>query len=331
VSLDRADNDPVTFVASVLAAVDPIVHLGGSTAGALNVPAPPLDDVVLPAVVDTCAQSGQPFVLVLDDVHLVTEARCHKIIDYLSQRLPVGCQLWLATRSDPALPFATLRAHGRLVELRAADLALSKSEAVALLAAAGVPLSDDQVDRLVDRTEGWPAALYLAALSLRDRSDPEDFVDRFAGTSRHVADFLSEDVLARQPNDVIDFLLQTCILEELTPALCQALTGRLDSEAALRELERSNLFVVPLEDERLAYRYHHLSSSTCVRSWHVARQSLSRSYTAAPGGGIASTASSDGLSHTLKLPVTSTLRRYWSRPSTPRWRSSGTSNRSGTG
>jgi LuxR family transcriptional regulator, maltose regulon positive regulatory protein len=258
VSLDRADNDPVTFVASVLAAVDPIVHLGGSTAGTLNVPAPPLDDVVLPALVDACAQTGQPFVLVLDDVHLVTEARCHKIIDYLSQRLPVGCQLSIATRSDPALPFATLRAHRRLVELRAADLALSKSEAAALLAAAGVPLSDDQVDRLVDRTEGWPAALYLAALSLRDRSDPEDFVDRFAGTSRHVADFLSEDVLARQPNDVIDFLLQTCILEELTPALCQALTGRLDSEAALREPERSNLFVVPLDDERLAYRYHHL-------------------------------------------------------------------------
>jgi LuxR family maltose regulon positive regulatory protein len=188
----------------------------------------------------------------------VTEARCHKIIDYLSQRLPVGCQLALATRSDPALPLATLRAHRRLVEVRVADLALSKSEAAALLAAAGVPLSDDQVDRLVDRTEGWPAALYLAALSLRDRSDPEDFVDRFAGTSRHVADFLSEDVLARQPDDVIDFLLQTCILEELTPALCQALTGRLDCVAALRELERSNLFVVPLDDERLAYRYHHL-------------------------------------------------------------------------
>jgi len=101
-----------------LAAVDPIVHLGGSTADALNVPAPPLEDVVLPALVDECAQGGQPFVLVLDDVYLVTEARCHKIIDDLSQRLPVGCQLALATRRDPALPLATLRAHRRLVEVR---------------------------------------------------------------------------------------------------------------------------------------------------------------------------------------------------------------------
>jgi LuxR family transcriptional regulator, maltose regulon positive regulatory protein len=106
------------------------------------------------------------------------------------------------------------------VELRAAELALADAEAAALLAAAGVPLADALVARLVDRTEGWPAALYLAALSLRDRPHPEDFVDRFAGTSRHVADFLSEDVLARQPEVVIGFLLHTCVLEELTASLC---------------------------------------------------------------------------------------------------------------
>jgi hypothetical protein len=126
------------------------------------------------------------------------------------------------------------------------------------LAAAGVRLPDALVGLLVERTEGWPAGLYLAALSLRGRVRPEDFVDRFTGTSRHVADFLSEDVLARQPDAVIGFLLHTCILEELTASLCEALTGGTDAEEALRELERSNLFVVPLDEERLAWRYHHL-------------------------------------------------------------------------
>jgi LuxR family maltose regulon positive regulatory protein len=128
------------------------------------------------------------------------------------------------------------------------------------LAAAGVRLDDELVARLVERTEGWPAGLYLAALSLRDRAHPEEFVDRFTGTSRHVADFLSEDVLARQPDEVIGFLLHTCVLEELTASLCAALTGTSDGDAevALRELERGNLFVVPLDQERLAWRYHHL-------------------------------------------------------------------------
>src|SRR3712207_441170 len=111
---------------------------------------------------------------------------------------------------------------------------------------------------LVERTEGWPAGVYLAALSLRDRPHPEDFVDRFAGTTRHVADFLSEDVLARQPDDVISFLLHTCVAEELTGSLCDALTDSADTDAMLHELERSNLFVVPLDAERHAYRYHHL-------------------------------------------------------------------------
>ena len=124
--------------------------------------------------------------------------------------------------------------------------------------AAGVYLTDARVSQLVERTEGWPAALYLAALSLRNRPNPEDFVERFTGSSRHVADFLSEDVLARQPDDVIGFLLHTCVLEDLTASLCEALTGDTGAAAALRELERSNLFVVPLDEERLAYRYHHL-------------------------------------------------------------------------
>jgi LuxR family transcriptional regulator, maltose regulon positive regulatory protein len=260
VSLDAADNDPVALLASLVAALDPILGLDAAVGDGLNAREPPLEEVVLPSLVDACVERGQPFVLVLDDLHLVTERRCHTTIGYLAERLPAGCQLALGTRTDPALPLGSWRAHGRLVELRAAELSLEKAEAGALLAAAGVGLPEELVARLVERTEGWPAGLYLAALSLRDRPQPEDFVDRFTGTSRHVADFLSEDVLARLPEEVIGFLLHTCVLEELTASLCAALTGTSDgdADAALRELERSNLFVVPLDQERLAWRYHHL-------------------------------------------------------------------------
>jgi LuxR family maltose regulon positive regulatory protein len=258
VSLDAADNDPVTLVAGVLAALEPVLDLDVAIGDSLNSPEPPLEKVVLPALVDACVERGQPFVLVLDDLHLVTERRCHTAVGYLAERLPTGCQLALGTRTDPPLPLASWRAHGRLAELRAADLSLSGAEAGALLSAAGVRLTDELLGRLVERTEGWPAGLYLAALSLRNRSQPGDFVDRFTGTSRHVADFLSEDVLARQPDDVIGFLLHTCVLEELTASLCEALTEGTAADTALRELERSNLFVVPLDEDRLAWRYHHL-------------------------------------------------------------------------
>jgi LuxR family maltose regulon positive regulatory protein len=258
VSLGRADNDPVVLAAAVVAALDPVVRLAAPIADALGGRRPPLEEVVLPSLIEACATSAQHFVLVLDDVHLVTEPRSRDAIAYLAERLPPGCQLALATRTDPALPLASWRAHGRLVELRAADLSLEDAEAGALLSAAGVRLRDDQVARLVERTEGWAAALYLAALSLRAHPQPEAFVARFAGATRHVADFLSEDVLARLHQPVVAFLLHTCVLDELTAPLCEALTGDANADAMLRELERSNLFVVPLDEERRAYRYHHL-------------------------------------------------------------------------
>jgi LuxR family maltose regulon positive regulatory protein len=199
VSLDGADNDSVVLVASLVAALEPILGLDPAVADSLNARVPPLEDLVLPSLVDAWVGRGQPLVLVLDDLHLVTERRCHTAIGYLAERLPPGCQLALGTRTDPPLPLGSWRAHGQLVELRAVELSLGAAEAQDLLAAAGVRLPDGLVARLVERTEGWPAGLYLAALSLRDRSSPEDFVDQFAGTSRHVADFLSEDVLPACP------------------------------------------------------------------------------------------------------------------------------------
>jgi LuxR family maltose regulon positive regulatory protein len=258
VSLEAADNDPVRLVGCVLAALQSIVPVDPALRDALDDPEPDLEGTVLPAIVDACVLAGRTFVLVLDDLHLVTDRRCHAAVDYLAERLPLGSQLALATRTDPSLPLASLRAHGRLVELRATELALAETEGRALLVAAGVEVTDAQASRLMERTEGWPAALYLAALSLRDRPQRDHFVDHFTGTTRHVADFLSEDVLARQPDALIDFLLRSCIVDELTASLCAVLTDREDPEAALRDLERSNLFLVPLDEERHAYRYHPL-------------------------------------------------------------------------
>jgi LuxR family maltose regulon positive regulatory protein len=257
-TLEAADNDPVALTVGVIAALALVLDLDPGLVDVLNASEPELDAVVLPMLVDGCAKSGKRCVLVLDDVHRVTEGRCGSVLVNLANHLPSTCQLALATCTDPPLRLASRRAHGRLLELRATDLALGAEEASALLAAAGVTLPPDRVSQLVERTEGWPAGLYLAALALRDREDPEDFVEHFAGTTRHVADFLSEDVLGRQPADIIDFLLGTSVLDELTPSLCDAVVEGDSAEQTLLELERSNLFVVPLDEDRHAYRYHHL-------------------------------------------------------------------------
>jgi LuxR family maltose regulon positive regulatory protein len=258
ISLEPSHNDPVVLVADVLAALGAILDLPGDIGRGLEGPRPELEDIVLPSLAEACASADRSFVLVLQNVHLLTEARSLAVIRYLTERMPRGSQIALATQTDPAVGLASLRAHGELKEIRAFELALDDAEAAALMAAAGVELRPDQVARLVERAEGWPAAIYLAALSLRDREGAEVFVDRFAGTTRHVADYLSEDVLGRLSDEVVSFLLETSVLEELTASLCDAVTGRTDAEAQLRALERSNLFVVPLDEERGAYRYHHL-------------------------------------------------------------------------
>jgi LuxR family maltose regulon positive regulatory protein len=260
ITLDTVDNDPVALTTAILAALEPIVPFSSAIGQGLRSAGPPLEEVILPSIANNCADAHRPFVLVLDDLHRIIEPRSHTVIGYLAEHLPPGCQIALATRTDPPLPLASWRAHGQLHELRAAELALSTAEATDLLAAADVRVSHAQVARLVERAEGWSAAIYLAALSLRNRAQPDEFLDSFAGTSRHVADFLSEDVLARLPSDIVDFLLYTCVLDELTASLCGAVTGRNDCGTLLRELERSNLFVVPLDAERRTYRYHHLFS-----------------------------------------------------------------------
>jgi LuxR family transcriptional regulator, maltose regulon positive regulatory protein len=260
VSLDRGDNDPTRFwiyVVEALRSVEPGV--GATALGVLGRPTVDLHREVLPGLLNELSGVGSELVLVLDDYHLITNRSCHGSLGFFLDHLPAGVHLVLATRVDPPLPLARMRARGELAELRAADLQFSDQEASALLnGAMGLQLASQDVERLAERTEGWAAGLVLAGLSLRGRQDPSGFIASFQGDNRHVADFLGAEVLARQPEQIQRFLLRTSILERLSGPLCDALLEAQGSAELLAELERSNLFLVALDDHRRWYRYHQL-------------------------------------------------------------------------
>jgi LuxR family transcriptional regulator, maltose regulon positive regulatory protein len=260
VSLDAGDNDPVRFWSCVLDALDGVEPGTGARAlEALSASPAALQDVALPLLLNDLAGLDRPVMLVLDDYHAIRDDRVHGSVEYLIQHLPEGVHLAIATRADPPLPLGRLRARGEMTELRAADLRLSSEEAAGLLRAAlGVELDPGDVERLVNRTEGWAAGLYLAALSLRGRADARGFIGSFTGDDRHIVDYLSTEVLAGQPRELRGFLLRTAILQRLCGPLCDALTGRADSARVLERIERDNLFLVPLDTTREWYRYHHL-------------------------------------------------------------------------
>jgi len=205
---------------------------------------------------------GQLWVLVLDDYHSIGASEVHKAVTFLLEHLPDHLKLVIATRSDPPLLLNRLRSRGQLTEVRAADLRFTPAEARDFLnQAMGLDLTPADVEALEERTEGWIAGLQLAALSLRDISEPGQvaaFIEAFTGSNRFVIDYLAEEVLARQPEQVRDFLLQTAVLDRLTGPLCNAVTGRRGGATLLEDLDRSNLFLVPLDTQRSWYRYHHL-------------------------------------------------------------------------
>jgi LuxR family transcriptional regulator, maltose regulon positive regulatory protein len=260
VSLDSADNDPVRFWVCTIDALEGVEPGTGARARkALRARSVALQDVALPLLVNDLAESGRPLVLVLDDYHLIRDPRVHGSMEFLLDHLPEHVHLAIATRSAPPLPLSRLRARGELTELNAADLRLSAREAAGLLRAAlGVELDPTDIDRLVSRTEGWAAGLYLAALSLRGREDAAALIGTFAGDDRHVVDYLSMEVLAGQPPEMRRFLLRTAILQRMCGPLCDAVTDARDSTAVLERIERDNLFLVPLDTTREWYRYHHL-------------------------------------------------------------------------
>jgi LuxR family transcriptional regulator, maltose regulon positive regulatory protein len=259
-SLDEADNDPARFWRHAAAALDRVrpgvaqhvaVLLGGLQ--------PTSFEAVVAALVNELAGMTEEVVLVLDDYHLIQAPPVHQSVEFLVEHQPACLRLLLASRADPPLPLARLRARGLLSELREHDLRFTPQEATELLhAAAGPELPEAAVAALAERTEGWVAGLQLAALSLQGHADPAGFVAGFSGSHRYVLDYLSEEVLDGQPDEVRELLLETSVLERLSGPLCEAVTGRADSQQLLEQVERANLFLVPLDEERRWYRYHHL-------------------------------------------------------------------------
>ena len=261
ISLDDGDNDPGRLwwhVACALQRACPGYRADDVLAAARS-RRPEPGGTLLPLLISELARLREPVVLVLDDYHLVTAPDCRNQIASLLLHVPQGVQLVLITREEPALPLAQLRTSGNLVEVRAPELRFTPAQAAALVAAVvGIELTEAELAGLVDRTEGWPAGVYLAALAARGRPSPGAFIGQFSGDSRFVADFLADDVLSRQPAAVRQFLLRTSILSRFCAPLCDALTGSSDSAEMIDVLERENLFVVPLDDTRQWFRYHHL-------------------------------------------------------------------------
>ena len=258
-SLDPADNDLARFVRYLVAALQPVrPGSGGATAGLFGPGASPDPDLVGATLLEEVSGGDDPFVLVLDDYHVIAADSIHRLVRFLIEHAPPFAHLVLLTREDPPLPLARLRAHGRLVELRADDLRCTADEASVYLDASGLSLESELVDRLVARTEGWIAGLQLAAISLRDRPDAAAMIETFAGSQRFVLDYLADEVLGEIDPDLRRFLVRTAIAERFTADLCRELTGREDAGALLERAERANLFLVPLDAERRWYRFHGL-------------------------------------------------------------------------
>jgi len=260
-SLDEGDNDPVRFLSYLVAALRRSVgeEFGEGVLAALRSPDPPRMEAVLGAFVNELADLPGEVAVVLDDYHVIDSENVHRIVTFLLERLPEGAHLVISGRVDPPLPLARLRARGQIIELHAADLRFTSEDAAAFLGdAMGLDLSAGDIAALEGITEGWIAALQLAALSMRGRKDVSGFIRTFSGSHRDVFDFLAEEVLERQIGWVQMFMLETSILGSLSGPLCDALTGRDDGQRTLERLERENLLVVPLDDDRVWYRYHHL-------------------------------------------------------------------------
>ncbi len=272
VSLEEGERQPASFWAYLVTALDAAAPGVGTNALPLLAGAaqPPIA-TVLATVLNELTTLPHGLDLVLDDYHLADGPAIAEDVAFLVEHLPPDVRLVISTRADPHLPLARLRARGELVEVRAADLRFTPEEVASYLnEAIGLDLPDAEVTALEGRTEGWIAALQLAALSLQGRADAAGFIAGFAGDDRYVVDYLVDEVLARQPEAVRRFLLQTSILDRLSGPVCDAVTGGDDGEAMLDLLDRSNMFLVPLDDSRHWYRYHHLFAD--VLRTHLVRE-----------------------------------------------------------
>ena len=259
VSLDPGDNDPGRLWRHLAVALERVgckvpADVGDITDAATG----EIMTGVLPRMLSALSAMPDDIVILLDDFHVLRDTAVRDQVEVLTRNLPPQAHLVICTRADPGLRLGRLRASGRLAEIRAADLNFTLDEAATLLSRVDVVLSDESLVRLVDRTEGWPAGLYLATLSLAGRNDPEEFVRQFSGGNRFVVDYLTEEVLARHSDEIREFIVSMSVLDRFSAPLCDFVRGSTGSAAILAHLERSNLFLVPLDDERHWYRFHHL-------------------------------------------------------------------------
>ena len=281
-SLDEGDSDPSRFLlylAAALHGVEP--SCGADAMAALQSPQPPSAESILTDLINEIDGIAGDILLVLDDYHAVHSPQVDEELAFLLEHLPAHLRLVIATREDPNLPLARLRARGELTELRAADLRFSPDEAADFLGRVmGLKLTAEDVAALESRTEGWIAGLQLAALSMRGQKDIAGFIRSFTGSHRFVLDYLVEEVLQRQPEGIQTFLLRTSILDRLCGPLCDSvlLDPSASGQETLEYLERANLFIVPLDNERRWYRYHHLFAE-------LLRQRLQESAARHGGGG----------------------------------------------
>ncbi|HEX7823741.1 MAG TPA: helix-turn-helix transcriptional regulator, partial [Mycobacterium sp.] len=274
-SLDVSDNDPARFWACAIAALDKASP--GVAPRALELIKMGADprQVVLPTLLDELAAIDYDIALVLDDYHLVENRSVHEQVSFVVERMPQSFRLVIATRSDPVLPLARLRARGELLELRAEELRFQAGEAADLLdGVLGFTLTDEQVQLLFRRTEGWAAGLYLAGLSLAGRADAGAFIQDFAGDNRHIVDYLIAEVLDGQPPHIRDFLLRTSVLGRLSGELCDAVLQTSGSASVLEAVERDNLFLLPLDVSRRWYRYHQLFGDLLRAELHCSEPNL---------------------------------------------------------
>ena len=259
-SLDNGDNDPVDFLSYIISGIQSIhKEFGESALKLLNSPNRPSSESIVSLLINEILKINQNFLLVLDDFHLIESSDILKIVTYLLEHIPGNIHIAILTRSDPALSVSRLRSQHQLVELRSSDLSFSANDISILFnKKLKIGLSIDDVYSLESKTEGWIAGLQLTALSMHGRDDISGFIQDLKGDNRYIMDYLMEEVLKIQSEDIREFLIQTSVLEQMSAPLCNKVLNRNDSRLILETLDRNNMFIVPLDDERHWYRYHHL-------------------------------------------------------------------------
>jgi LuxR family transcriptional regulator, maltose regulon positive regulatory protein len=259
ISLDSTENESARLWTHIATALDRAgCSIARDIAGFIAAGRHDMMTAVLPRIIDAIAVLPAEVTVLIDDFHIVRSGECNDQMEFFIKHLPLNAHLVLITRTDPILRLGRLRAAGQLAEIRAEDLAFTKDEVYSILASDGVQLSRDSISELVHRTEGWPAGVYLAALSLVGRPDPAGFVHHFSGNNRFIGDYLTEEVLSRQTDDIRHFIIDMSILDRFSAPLCDYIRAKHDSATILRELKHTNLFLIPLDAEESWFRFHHL-------------------------------------------------------------------------